>query len=111
MRHARSSESVHQHPGQYRMPSLISISPQCPLRKNVSCTPGVVVEYSTRNDVDILATGSNSPAAPVSEQAVRGRRAFNSQKMRRAVLRKPRPSSSAGQNPDSSVVKDFLDSK
>jgi len=80
-----------------------------------------VVKYSTRNDVDILATGSNSPLAPVSEQAVRLRRAFSSQKMRRAVLKKPRPSKAASDAPkpsqsgsetaDSDLVKGFLDSK
>ena len=67
------------------MPSLISISLQCPPSKNGSCGLGIIAEEYARNNVDLLVTASNNPVAPVHEQAARIRRAHSSQKMRRGV--------------------------
>ena len=99
---AASSESVQQHLlGQSKMLSSISISLQCPPSKNGSAAPGAIAKGSTRNNVEMLATGSNNPAAPVREQAARIRRAHSSQKMRRGL----------GSRAPADVVSGFLNSK
>jgi hypothetical protein len=67
------------------MPTLISISLQCPQSQYDQCTFGILTEEYSRNNVEVLVTGSNNPAAPVQEQTLRIRRAHSSQKMRRGL--------------------------
>ena len=71
--------------------------------------------FSTRpgNEVEIQVKGSNNPLAPVKEKAAQLRRAYSSQKMRRELLRKPKPSSApapapAAKKPSNDLVKEFL---